>query len=80
MVVPLSALVSPARASAGQGAAAVFVVGDDQMARERLVRTGDLIESSIIVTDGLKAGERVVSVGAGQLFEGAPVNATPAVP
>ena len=79
VLVPLSALVSPGRAGAGAGANAVFVVGDDNVARERPVRTGDLIESSIIVTDGLKAGEHVVSVGAGQLFDGAPVNATPAV-
>jgi RND family efflux transporter MFP subunit len=80
VLVPLSALVSPGRAGAAPGTIAVFVVGDDQMARERLVRTGDLIQSSIVVTDGLRAGERIVSVGAGQLFDGARVNATPAAP
>ena len=80
VLVPLSALVSPGRASSGRMATAVFVVGDDQVARERLVQTGDLVASSIVVTEGLKADERVVSLGAGQLFDGARVNATPAVP
>jgi RND family efflux transporter MFP subunit len=80
VLVPLSALVSPGRAGAAPGVVAVFVVGDDHVVRQQLVRTGDLVESSIIVTDGLKAGERVISVGAGQLFDGALVNAAPAVP
>jgi multidrug efflux pump subunit AcrA (membrane-fusion protein) len=56
------------------------VVGDDNIARERLVRTGDLVESSIVITDGLKPGEHVVTIGAGQLFDGARVNASPAAP
>jgi RND family efflux transporter MFP subunit len=80
VLVPLSALMSPSRAGAGQGATAVFVVGDDNIARERLVRTGDLVESSIVITDGLKPGEHVVTIGAGQLFDGARVNASPAAP
>ncbi len=51
---------------------AVFVVKDGKAA-QRLVKTGDIVASSIIVTDGLKAGEEVVTRGASELYDGAPV-------
>jgi RND family efflux transporter MFP subunit len=68
VVVPLSALVTTA-----DGALAVFVVGPDGTARERRVKTDDIVASSIVITDGLRAGETVVVVGAGLLYDGAPV-------
>lgn len=77
VLVPLSALVSPARPGSDPKAAAVFVIGADGIARERLVQTGDFVESSIVIISGLKAGEHVVTIGAGQLFDGAAVNAAP---
>ncbi len=74
VLVPLSALVS---ASVGRAhnsrQLAVFVVGDDGVARERLVRTDDFVRSSVLVTAGLRSGERVVTAGASTLFDGAPV-------
>lgn len=72
VVVPLSALVATSRTGNG---AAVFVVGADQRAQERAIKTADILASSIVVTDGLRAGENVVTLGAGQLFDGAPVKA-----
>ncbi|MGI8958059.1 MAG: efflux RND transporter periplasmic adaptor subunit [Chthoniobacterales bacterium] len=76
VVVPLSALIAPPLpASRGEKAPeqlAVFVVKDGK-ASLRLVKTDDIIASSIIVTDGLKPGEEVVTRGASQLYDGAPV-------
>ncbi|MFO1446998.1 MAG: efflux RND transporter periplasmic adaptor subunit [Opitutaceae bacterium] len=68
VLVPLSTLV--ATSSSGSGPA-VFVVVDGRIARERAVKTADIINSSILVTDGLSVGESVVTLGAGQLFDGA---------
>lgn len=70
VVVPLSALIATSRSGGGP---AVFVVGADQVARERAIRTADIVGSGIVVTDGLRAGEHVVTLGAGQLFDGASV-------
>jgi RND family efflux transporter MFP subunit len=76
VLVPLSALISPSPGATlvGQpaGALAVFVVQDGKAAL-RHVKTGDIVASSIIVTEGLKAGEEVVTKGASQLYDGAPV-------
>lgn len=69
LLVPLSALVATSRSGGGS---AVFVV-DQRVARERLVRTADIAGSSIVVLEGLAPGERVVTLGAGQLFDGADV-------
>lgn len=67
VVVPLSALVAR-----GERELAVFVVTNG-VARERAVRTRDIIQSSIEVTEGLRQGERVVVAGAGELYDGASV-------
>ena len=72
VLVPLSALVTAPASDAGERQLAVFVRRGGLAARVR-VQTGDIIESSIIVTDGLKAGEEVVSSGASLLYEGAPI-------
>lgn len=69
MLVPLSALVATSASGTGS---AVFVV-DQRTARERVVKTADIVGSSIVVTDGIVAGDRVVTLGAGQLFDGAEV-------
>lgn len=69
VLVPLSALVATSRSGAYP---AVFVIADGA-ARERVVRTADIIGSSILVVKGLNPGESVVTLGAGQLFDGAPV-------
>jgi RND family efflux transporter MFP subunit len=74
--VPLSALVTlaPNGRSAENGPAqlGVFVVQDGK-AVQRAVKTGDILSSSILITQGLRAGERVVTSGASFLYEGAPV-------
>jgi hypothetical protein len=74
--VPLSALVTfvsgsdaPATSQAQLG---VFVVQEGK-AVQRAVKTGDILNSSILITDGLRAGEQVVTSGASFLYDGAPV-------
>ena len=74
--VPLSALVTlaPDGRSAGSGPAqlGVFVVQDGK-AVQRAVKTGDILNSSILITAGLRPGERVVTSGVSFLYDGAPI-------
>jgi RND family efflux transporter MFP subunit len=81
--VPLSALVtfSPAgQAASGEGTRlAVFVVSGG-VASRRPVKTGDILKSAIIVSEGLNAGEEVVTKGASFLYDGAPVQVLQNVP
>jgi multidrug efflux system membrane fusion protein len=80
VLVRLSALVGRTPAP-GEGSdaptLAVFVVDETGHARERPVRTDDLIRSSVVITAGVRPGERVVVVGASQLHDGARVEARP---
>ena len=66
-LVPLSALVAR-----GDRDLAVFVVTNG-VVRERAVGTSDLLQSSILVTNGLAAGDRVVVAGGSLLHDGARV-------
>ena len=76
VLVPLSALIAPPSASSDganpQRKLAVFVVQDGK-ASLRVVQTGDIVATSIIITEGLQAGEEIVTKGASQLYDGAPV-------
>jgi RND family efflux transporter MFP subunit len=68
VVIPLSALVTfPPGTQVG-----VFVAQDGK-AVKRLVKTGDILNSSILITEGLRAGEQVVTSGAAFLHDGAPI-------
>jgi multidrug efflux pump subunit AcrA (membrane-fusion protein) len=58
---------------------AVFVV-DGGKASRRPIKTGDIIRSSIIVKDGLKSGEVVVTGGASLLYDGQLVEVLQNVP
>jgi membrane fusion protein, multidrug efflux system len=70
VLVPLSAL-----AAKPDGALFVYVVGEDGKAHVRLVTTEELVRSDVVVTKGLKAGEKVVVAGVGHLYDEAPVEA-----
>jgi len=74
VLIPLSALVSASKSSATDQLA-VFVVDADGNAHERPVKTDDLVRSSILVTEGLEPGEKVVTAGASTLCEGMAVDA-----
>ncbi|MGA2175440.1 MAG: efflux RND transporter periplasmic adaptor subunit [Verrucomicrobiota bacterium] len=74
--VPLSALVTLAPDSrseaSGRAQLGVFVVQDGKTV-QRAVKTGDIRNSSILITEGLRAGEQVVTAGASFLYDGAPI-------
>ena len=74
VLVPMSALVSSSKAS-GSNQLSVFVVATGGKAHERPVKTDDLLRSSIVVTEGLKPGDQVVTAGASTLYDGAHVDA-----
>jgi RND family efflux transporter MFP subunit len=83
VLVPLSALVtfaSPDQSSTAESSQlAVFVVEGGKASR-RQVKTGDIIRSSIIITEGLKSGEVVATSGASFLYDGQPVEVLQNVP
>jgi multidrug efflux system membrane fusion protein len=77
VVVPLSAVV---RSSKRVDGFAVFVIdglGERSAAHERLVEIGDTVGNMISVTQGLKAGERVVVVGGTQIKDGDAIQVIP---
>jgi multidrug efflux pump subunit AcrA (membrane-fusion protein) len=51
----------------------VYVIGADNKASERLVVSGERLESGIEIVEGLQPGERVAVDGAGFLNDGAKV-------
>ncbi|HEY5915104.1 MAG TPA: efflux RND transporter periplasmic adaptor subunit [Verrucomicrobiae bacterium] len=78
--IPLSALVTLVSEGGLQVNAptqvGVFVVQDGKVVK-RPVKTGDILNSSILITEGLHPGEQVVTAGASFLFDGAPVEIAP---
>jgi RND family efflux transporter MFP subunit len=77
LVLPLTAVVRSRNDARGFS---VFVVDDDHgkaVAHLRDVKLGDLVGSAVIVSAGLKAAERVVSMGATLLTDGEPVRVIP---
>ena len=67
--------LTPTPTPAGSNQLAVFVVDAEGKAHERPVKTDDLLRSSIIVTEGLRPGDQVVTAGASTLHNGALVDA-----
>jgi RND family efflux transporter MFP subunit len=78
--IPLSALVTLVSDGSSQSKAqtqlGVFVVQDGK-AVKRAVKTGDILKSSILITEGLRPGEQVVTSGASFLYDGAPIEVAP---
>lgn len=59
-----------------QSAKYVMVVGSDNKVSQRTVKVGDRVEDSYVVTEGLKAGERVVTDGLQKIRPGMVVTPT----
>jgi RND family efflux transporter MFP subunit len=75
------ALLVPQRAIIElQGSYQVAVVGNDNKVSIRPVKVAERVGNLWIVTEGLKAGERVIVEGLLKVRDGAPVNAVPAEP
>jgi membrane fusion protein (multidrug efflux system) len=70
---PDSILV-PERALAElQGRSFVWVIGPDNKATQRAVKIGEAVGDYVLIVEGLKAGERIVTEGLQKVREGAPV-------
>ena len=74
--IPLSALVtlvSEGNSQAGGQTQLGVFVAQNGKAMKRAVKTGDILNSSIHITEGLQPGEQVVTSGASFLYDGAPI-------
>jgi membrane fusion protein (multidrug efflux system) len=72
-----NALLTPQKAvTQMQSANVVYVVGDDNKVALRTVTLGDRVGNDYIVTDGVKAGERIIVEGLQKTRPGAIVNPT----
>ena len=59
-----------------QSAKVVYVVGDDNKVALRSVTLGDRVGQDYIVTEGVKAGERIIVEGLQKARPGSTVNPT----
>jgi membrane fusion protein (multidrug efflux system) len=67
-------ILVPERAVAElQGKNFAWVIGADDKATQRAVKVGETIGESVLIVEGLKAGERIVTEGLQKVREGAPV-------
>ena len=76
-VVPVSAIV---RARDQSGQYAVFVVeenGGQAVAHSRTVKLGEALGNTMVVLEGLSAGERVITTGATLTLDGQRVQVIP---
>jgi RND family efflux transporter MFP subunit len=77
VTVPLDTIVTP---PSGPGEYAVYVAdgaGEEAVARLRPVTLGEALGNQIVVTSGLRAGERVVERGATLVIDGQKVRVLP---
>ncbi len=71
-----NAIIVPQRAVTQlQGRNFVWVVDEKNIASQRAVEAGEQVDSNIIITSGLEAGERIILEGTNKAREGAPVTA-----
>jgi RND family efflux transporter MFP subunit len=56
-----------------QGKTFVWIVSPDNIASQRAVAVGELMESNVVIREGLKPGERIIVEGLQKVREGMPV-------
>jgi RND family efflux transporter MFP subunit len=56
-----------------QGKNFAWVIGADNKATQRAVKVGETIGESVLIVEGLKAGERIITEGLQKVREGTPV-------
>ncbi len=71
----LQVLIPQAALQRDQRGEFVLVVNDKQMVEQRYITTGDVVESAIIVLDGLREGESVIVEGLQRVRPGVAVDA-----
>jgi membrane fusion protein (multidrug efflux system) len=72
-VRPDSILVPERAVTELQGKNFVWVIGADNKATQRAVKVGETIGENVLIEEGLKAGERIVTEGLQKMREGAVV-------
>jgi membrane fusion protein (multidrug efflux system) len=72
-VRPDSILVPERAVAELQGKNFVWVIGPDNKATQRAVKVGETLGENVMITEGLKSGERIVVEGLQKVREGAPV-------
>jgi membrane fusion protein (multidrug efflux system) len=70
---PDSILVPERAVTELQGKNFAWVIGADNMATQRAVKVGETIGENLLILEGLKPGERIVTEGLQKVREGAPV-------
>jgi membrane fusion protein (multidrug efflux system) len=78
VTVPDGIVIPPRAISQGPQGPSVFVVSANNVAEQRLVRTGRTLPSGLLIDEGLKAGDRIVVDGVIRVRSGAAVNPVPA--
>jgi RND family efflux transporter MFP subunit len=77
VLLPLTAVVRSPKDARGFAAFVVDGEGETVTAHVRDVQVGDVVGNAVVVTDGLRPGERVVSTGATLLKDGAVARVVP---
>jgi membrane fusion protein (multidrug efflux system) len=77
LTIPDALLIPQQAVSELQGGAQVVVVGPDNKAEIRAVKVGPVFGRLIVVTEGLKVGERVIVEGFQKVRQGMQVSAKP---
>jgi membrane fusion protein (multidrug efflux system) len=72
-VRPDSILVPERAVSELQGRSFVWVISEDNKATLRTVQVGESLGGNLVISEGLKPGERIVTEGLQKVREGAPV-------
>jgi membrane fusion protein (multidrug efflux system) len=69
---PDSILVPERAVTELQGKNFVWVIGADNKATQRAVKVGETLGENLLILEGLKAGERIITEGLQKVREGAP--------
>ena len=72
-LLPDSILVPERAVTELQGKNFAWVIGADNMATQRAVKVGETIGENLLILEGLKAGERIITEGLQKVREGKPV-------
>jgi membrane fusion protein (multidrug efflux system) len=56
-----------------QGKNFIWVIGPDNKATQRAVKVGETLGENVLILEGIKPGERIVTEGLQKVREGAPV-------
>lgn len=77
LVLPLTAVVRSPRDPRGFSVFVIDAAGGKETARLRDVKLGEVVGNQVVVSDGLKIGDRIVTMGATLLSDGDAVRVIP---